>query len=498
MSNYIYTGSDWNLDHLHRIYEECEIIGREELQLEWYPNVFEIVTYESMLDAYSSVGMPVMYPHWSFGKSFLQNYEQYKTGHMGLALEMVINTNPCINYLMEENSATAQALVIAHAAIGHNSFFKQNYMFQQWTQADYIIDYLKFAKRYIESCEEKYGASEVEHILDCAHSLQDFGVDKYIKPKILSPKEEEDRQKYRDENQERIIDELWSLIPKRRKYVEEDEYAHVNKFLPRGNEENLLYFLEKNSPILKTWQREILRIVRKIAAYFRPQSFTKTINEGWASTVHYYIMNRMYDKGLIDEGSMLEFLSLHSSVVYQPDYNSRYFSGFNPYHLGYSIFADIKRMSENPTNEDREWFPDIAGGNWVENWHYAMMNFRDDSLIQQFLSPKLIREMKLFSFVNDEKESEYLISDVHNEQGYRKIRKKLAESKNINNILPDIQVTQVDFETRRVTLTHYTDSNTVLNVNEANRTLDNFEHLWGFDVDLLTVDSKTGLALANY
>ena len=36
-------------------------------------------------------------------------------------------------------------------------------------------------------------------------------------------------------------------------------------------EENLLYFLEKNSLILAPWQREILRIVRVIAQYFYPQ-----------------------------------------------------------------------------------------------------------------------------------------------------------------------------------------------------------------------------------
>ena len=76
---------------------------------------------------------------------------------MGLAYEIVINSNPCIAYLMEENSMTMQALVIAHAAYGHNSFFKNNYLFTTWTSADSIIDYLLFAKNYIAQCEERYG-----------------------------------------------------------------------------------------------------------------------------------------------------------------------------------------------------------------------------------------------------------------------------------------------------------------------------------------------------
>jgi hypothetical protein len=48
-----------------------------------------------------------------------------------------------------------QTLVIAHAAFGHNHFFKNNYLFKQWTDADGILDYLDFAKGYIARCEER-------------------------------------------------------------------------------------------------------------------------------------------------------------------------------------------------------------------------------------------------------------------------------------------------------------------------------------------------------
>lgn len=490
MSNLIYTGSDWSYEKIDAVYEQCEIIGREELGLDWYPNVFEIMNFENMLDVYSSVGMPMMYNHWSFGKDFITNYNSYKKGYMGLALEMVINSNPCINYLMDENTMTAQTMVIAHAAIGHNSFFKNNYLYKQWTQADSIIDYLAFAKKYIEKCEEKYGIDEVEYILDAAHSLQKFGVDKYHKPKTYSAKEEENKLKSRDEYYERTRTELWSLVPEKKKGASTTE--KVDKFLPRGPEENLLYFLEKTSPILEPWQREILRIVRKIAQYFSPQAQTKTINEGWATTVHYYIMNRLYDKGFIDEGSILEFLHLHSSVIYQPDYDNNRFSGFNPYHLGFSIFSDIKRMSDNPTDEDRDWFPDIAGGDWVENWHYAYENFRDDSFIQQFLSPKVIRDMKLFAYLNPEQAEEYEIINIHNNRGYKNLRKSLANQKAIDIFIPDIQVTSVDFDTRTCYLTHLTDNGILLDEGDMDKTLGYFEMLWGFTVNLTTKDRQTG------
>ena len=72
-----------------------------------------------------------------------------------------------------------QALVIAHASYGHNSFFKGNYLFKTWTQPDAIIDYLVFARRYIAECEERYGQETVETFLDSCHALANYGVDRY-------------------------------------------------------------------------------------------------------------------------------------------------------------------------------------------------------------------------------------------------------------------------------------------------------------------------------
>ena len=116
------------------------------------------------MDAYASVGMPVNYRHWSYGKEFIANERSYRRGQMGLAYEIVINSDPCISYLMEENTTAMQALVIAHAAYGHNSFFKGNYLFRLWTDASSIIDYLVYARNYIAECEEKHGMQAVEDI----------------------------------------------------------------------------------------------------------------------------------------------------------------------------------------------------------------------------------------------------------------------------------------------------------------------------------------------
>ena len=176
----LFTGSDWDFDTIRRAYDACERVARDELGLDTYPNQIETITAEQMLDAYSSSGMPLFYKHWSFGKHFAHHEAVYRRGFGDLAYEIVINSNPCISYIMEENTATMQTLVIAHAAFGHNHFFKNNYLFRQWTDAEGILDYLDFAKTYISDCEERYGHLAVERLLDAAHALMSHAVRRLI------------------------------------------------------------------------------------------------------------------------------------------------------------------------------------------------------------------------------------------------------------------------------------------------------------------------------
>ena len=180
---WITSRTDWTPELIRLAYDEIEKIAREEMELEpgvdFYPNSIEIISAEQMLDAYSSIGLPIHYNHWSFGKDFLKSSRSYQKGRSGLAYEIVINTNPCISYLMEENDMLMQTMVMAHAAIGHNAVFKNNECFKQWTNAGSIIDYMIFARDYIRQCEDRYGEEEVEMVLDAAHALAPHGVDKF-------------------------------------------------------------------------------------------------------------------------------------------------------------------------------------------------------------------------------------------------------------------------------------------------------------------------------
>ena len=391
--NLLFADSEWSFDRLKRAYDAIEDIALGDLGLDVYPNQIEIISTEQMLDAYSSHGMPLMYQHWSFGKRFAHDQMMYSKGYQGLAYEIVINSSPCIAYLMEENTMTMQALVMAHASFGHNHFFKNNYLFRQWTDAEGIFSYLDFAKKYIARCEDEYGHGEVEQILDAAHALMDQGVFRYQRPPRLSEEDQMAKIAARLEHERQNFNDIWRTLPN----TEEDETDAEERQAEVRNiqlpEENLLYFIEKASPVLRPWQRELVRIVRNISQYFYPQKQTKVMNEGCATFVHHYIMNELYARGQINEGAMMEFMHSHSSVVFQPEFDDRRYSGINPYALGFAMMEDIKRICENPTPEDREWFPHLAGAPWRETLKDAWTHYRDESFILQFLSPAVMRNL---------------------------------------------------------------------------------------------------------
>jgi spore cortex formation protein SpoVR/YcgB (stage V sporulation) len=489
---HLYNGADWDFCTLQRIHDACEDIAKSVMRLDVYPNQIEVITAEQMLDAYSSVGMPLFYKHWSFGKHFAHHETLYRRGLKGLAYEIVINSSPCICYLMEENTATMQTLVIAHAAFGHNHFFKNNYVFRQWTDAVGILDYLDFAKRYVAQCEERHGRTAVEQTLDAAHALMSHGVDRYPGKKKLDLRAEEQRARDRRSNEESAFNDLWRTIPAGPLKSDSELSAERRRALLGLPQENLLYFLEKSAPRLHSWQRELLRIVRHIAQYFYPQGQTKIMNEGAATYVHYQIMTHLHEQGRIAGGSFLEFLQSHTNVVFQPDFDDPRFSGFNPYALGFAMMQDIERVVTDPDEEDREWFPNIAGTRDVmavlrDIW----ANYRDESFVSQFLSPRLMRRMRMFHLHDDPAESAGVRVDaIHDERGYRRVRRELSRQYDVGFIDPNIEIVDVDLAgDRRLLLRHAVVNGALLQERDAKLVLDHLAALWSYDVSLVEVDS---------
>lgn len=470
---------EWTFKDIQQYYDVIRDIA-EEFGLDYFPNQLEIITYEQMLDAYSSVGLPVTYNHWKFGKTFSSYEEAYKKGNTSLAYELVINSSPCIAYLMDQNDLVTQALVMAHASFGHNSFFKGNFLFKEWTFPKAIVEYSIFARDYIAECETKYGFDAVEETLDACHALQMHGVDKYKRPPKLFARQERELQKKRMEEEHRFIYEFWNTLPKK------NEEKKKRKKFPAHPQENILKFLQRHSPILEPWQREILRIVRNLAQYFYPQSQTKLMNEGWSTFMHNNIILEMNKRGYLTDKFMQTFHPLNTAVAKQPSYRN---SGqFNPYHLGLRMYQDIERMCKEPTEEDKEWFPYIAGSDSKETLQHAMKNFKDESFILQYLSPKLMRDYQMFMIFDDSQKPKYDVTHVSNSDGYKQMRRLLAHQYDRSYQVPDIQIVNADIDgDRTLTLHYYPVNNIPLQSEDKVKVIEHIEYLWGFDVQLETV-----------
>src|SRR5258708_28794659 len=114
---------------------------------------------------------------------------------------------------MEENAMTMQTLGLGHRGFGQNHFFKNNYLFRQWTDADGILDYLAFARDYIARCEEQYGNEAVERVLDAAHALMDHGVNRYARQPKNSLAQEKRRLEERRPYEQQTFNDLWRTLP---------------------------------------------------------------------------------------------------------------------------------------------------------------------------------------------------------------------------------------------------------------------------------------------
>ena len=457
MTKKLFPNEEWTVDELDSAWNNISKIARNDLGLDFYEPEIHLITYDQALGLYSSHFLPNLYPHWSFGKIYSVEKENYVNGRTSLPYEVIINTDPAIMYLMENNTSTMQMITMSHAGCGHSSFFKNNFLFKAHTDPKFILPYANYARNYIQECEHKYGVDRVAYILDACHSLQHHGVFKYKRKHYKKDelrKQLSARKKFMDENYNEL-EYMFESTPSKpgdylignknvdlSEYLESLEYEHLTRAQKYGlPQENLLYFIEKNSVVLSEWQKEIVRIVRKIAQYFYPQYMTKLMNEGYASFVHYELMTLLYEKKLMSEGQYIEFLHSHCGVINQPDYSAT----INPYKLGFEIFSNIKKVCLTPSKDDYYWFPDIAGTkDWKKAIDFAMKNFMDESFILQYLSIDTVDKLQMFSFIDNTKKDHYVIRDTQNAEGFRSLRKTIAEHYNIAATFPSLEI--LDYE----------------------------------------------------
>lgn len=474
--------------------EAIRIVAHGKYDLNTYPNTIQIITAEQMRDAYASNGMPVSYEHWSFGKNLIEMDDAYNAGKMGLAYEIVINTDPAIAYCMESNTKTMQMLVIAHASYGHNSFFKNNHLFRQFTKADDIIADLKALKRSAEKCEQLFGEEETERLIDACHALQYHSVDRYTRPQRRTPEQDAALRAKKREEDQLHYDDLMERTTKSFEKAATGANDNRNSGVVKVDEENILGYIATYAPHLEEEKREFIRNFCIKTQYFYPQMQTQLMNEGWASFWHHTILHDLYDENVINEGMMLEALESHSGVIFQPTYDSPYFSGsWNPYALGIAMYQDIKRICLEPTDEDKEWFPEFAGNpDWVSVLKGAMEDYKDESFVAQFLSPKVIRDFRQFAIRDNAKDQFVQVEAIHNELGYQEVREALARHYDLGSKMPEVKVSGYNYRGDRTLILDYLAYNErPLAEGDMAEVMKHIHHLWKHPVKLNSVNPET-------
>ncbi|CAI3685650.1 SpoVR family protein [Clostridium neonatale] len=429
----------------------------EEYGLDFYPQEFEMIGFNDMIGYESYVGMPSRYPHWSFGKSYEKNKMLYSLNLTGLPYEMVINSDPCLAYLMKDNTVLLQILTMAHV-YGHNDFFKNNRLFKQGTKAKYTLEMFnlnsKIIREYID--DPSIGYEKVERILDAAHAI------KYQVGRTIGVKELSD-----NEIKESIIKDYESKKENRSflDSYEEIKLPNLDKIPLEPVDDIMGFIIEYGS--LKEWEKTILSIVKREAEYFLPQIETKIMNEGWASYTHYNILKQLD----LPQELYLEFIKRHNDVI------APAIGGLNPYYIGFKMFEDIeKKYGKEKIFEVRA----------IE---------RDSSFLRRYLTQELCEELNLFEY--NQRTFDTIIEEISDEDGWKTIRDTLSYTCGMGGI-PYVRIIDLNKNDRTLTLENVYDGRT-LDLSYSKATLQYIQELWGYDVKLITKgsDKQSVVMLCN-
>jgi stage V sporulation protein R len=443
--------------------------------LDFFETVFEMVDWEEMNTVAAYDGFPIRYPHWRFGMTYDQITKTYTWG-LSKIYELVINNDPCYAYLLKGNSMVDQKLVMAHV-YGHCDFFKNNLWFAPTNRR--MVDELASHAARVQRHSEREGFEDVEEYLDSCLSLDNL-IDIYS---VYGPPRRSrwDREEEAGQDDSREIVRFDAkpymesfinppeFIEEQRARIEEERKRPPQ--FPIRPERDVLWFLMEYAP-LRSWQRDILAMVREEAYYFAPQRMTKVMNEGWASYWH----SRMMTEQLLEPHEVVDFAERHAgAMVVQP-------GQLNPYKLGIELYRDIEERwdrgrfgKEFSECEDREvkrtW--DTGLGQGREKIFEVRRIYNDVTFVDEFLSADFCDRQKLFTYDFNPKTGRREISGRNFDEIKERLLRSLA-----NGGQPIVEVSDGNFNNRgELVLVHRHDGMD-LQLGWAMETLVHLHRLW--------------------
>lgn len=475
-------------EYAPKILQACRDWG-----LDFYPTVVQLLTYDEISEIAAYGGFPVRFPHWSFGMEYEELQRGYEFG-MHKIYEMVINTNPCYQWLLSSNTLVDNLTVIAHAT-GHNDFFKNNIHFSA-TDTNMLNKMANHGTR-IRKYMARWGKERVTEFIDWVMRLETLidGSDAWTE-KICKDPVVRDERVYRQPRRLKV--------EKDRLYME--PFINTKEFRRRENEKiakkdaadelgifknptrNILGFLRDNAP-LKPWQADIIAMLYDEAIYFFPQRQTKVLNEGWASMTDSVIMAEQGFVGLgqkTPDCGIIEYAD-HKMGVLGGKYS------MNPYKLGYYLLSDIRERWDKgqfgpewdectDIRKKEAW--DIPTNQGKEKIFEVRKYYNDLTLIHEFFTEDFCRKQEYF-YWKHYPNGEFRIEN----RDYKQIKKALMQ-RHVNGGLPSIKLTEPNYRGRgAMFLQHEYDGREIYKPYVVD-VLSAIRAIWGDDVYLATKNDE--------
>jgi stage V sporulation protein R len=250
---------------------------------------------------------------------------------------------------------------------------------------------------------------------------------------------------------------------------------------------DILSFLIHYAP-LEDWQQDILTIIRDESYYFAPQGMTKTLNEGWASYWHSYMMTRH----ILNDSEIIDFADHHSGTMFMQ------MGGYNPYKVGIELFRDIEdRWNKGQFGREWEQCDDVRERkNWNkktglgrEKIFEVRKIYNDVTFIDEYLTEDFCVRNKMFVYKLNKETNQFEVDT----RDFKAIKAQLLfQMTNFGQ--PIIKIENANFENRGELLLHHVHEGLDLQPNYMDATMQNMYKIWKRPINLVTLmDSEPQL-----
>lgn len=476
------------LQRLIKVEDRLTVLAKEKYGLEFCDIEWDIIPDEKMLEI-MAYHIPGNLSNWKFGR----DYERLRTinehVHAGLPYEVVINSDPSRAYLMKSNTFGVQVLVMAHV-IGHVAFFTMNKYFQE-SRKD-IIQHMTLASERVKEYERKYGINDIEKIVDAGHSLQfhsspfDNELESDKRERLFKYEKQKFHKRSKSEFRD-LMDDGQDMVKKDIERFNQELWRKLMMKTPVEPTGDLLRYVIDQSIILEDWEKDILEVLREEGRYYWPQIKTKTMNEGFATYWHQTLLSDLHQEGVLGHLEHAEQNFANSLVKAMNP------KQMNPYLIGCTMWENIiKRWDKGQhgveydaltsRTEKAAWDNGAMKGR--EKMFEITKSYTDWFFVQDFLTPELVDELKMYIYVMQEGHD--TIDFVRTKHTAEEVSKLIIDSFAHSHI-PKIEIVDGNGGGAKQLYMVHRHSGADLNIEYAQKTMGHIWSIWGREVILDTI-----------